>query len=159
MLDRCPHRAAALSEGRMTASGDLQCAYHGMVLTACPHPQSIRHSAECWMLLVQRFQVHMTLANVHKHHAAMVSSACKNLQPYLAAAMQAGHSTGRQATAQTFPRCRMAAPSQGAPAPQRSPVWSGRASCGSTPPLGLRIHPQTPLLVGANYNLHDLQGV
>ncbi|CAK0757071.1 hypothetical protein CVIRNUC_002509 [Coccomyxa viridis] len=29
MLDRCPHRAAALSEGRMTSSGDLQCAYHG----------------------------------------------------------------------------------------------------------------------------------
>jgi len=29
MLDRCPHRGAALSEGRMTASGALQCAYHG----------------------------------------------------------------------------------------------------------------------------------
>jgi phenylpropionate dioxygenase-like ring-hydroxylating dioxygenase large terminal subunit len=29
MLDRCPHRAAALSEGRMTAAGHLQCAYHG----------------------------------------------------------------------------------------------------------------------------------
>lgn len=29
MLDRCPHRAAALSEGRMTSSGYLQCAYHG----------------------------------------------------------------------------------------------------------------------------------
>ena len=29
LLDRCPHRAAALSEGRMTSSGDLQCAYHG----------------------------------------------------------------------------------------------------------------------------------
>lgn len=28
-VDRCPHRAAALSEGRMTASGHLQCAYHG----------------------------------------------------------------------------------------------------------------------------------
>jgi len=30
MLDRCPHRAAALSQGRMTAAGNLQCAYHGM---------------------------------------------------------------------------------------------------------------------------------
>ncbi|EIE25663.1 ISP domain-containing protein [Coccomyxa subellipsoidea C-169] len=29
MLDRCPHRAAALSQGRMTAAGNLQCAYHG----------------------------------------------------------------------------------------------------------------------------------
>jgi len=28
MLDRCPHRGAALSEGRMTAPGNLQCAYH-----------------------------------------------------------------------------------------------------------------------------------
>ena len=34
MLDRCPHRAAALSEGRMTASGDLQCAYHGWTFGA-----------------------------------------------------------------------------------------------------------------------------
>lgn len=29
MLDRCPHRGAALSEGRITESGFLQCAYHG----------------------------------------------------------------------------------------------------------------------------------
>eukprot|EP00884_Botryococcus_braunii_P011470 jgi/Botrbrau1/20323/Bobra.0006s0006.1 len=29
MLDRCPHRQAALSEGRMTSGGNLQCAYHG----------------------------------------------------------------------------------------------------------------------------------
>eukprot|EP00891_Asterochloris_glomerata_P009043 jgi/Astpho2/9043/Aster-x1561 len=29
LLDRCPHRAAALSQGRMTAAGDIQCAYHG----------------------------------------------------------------------------------------------------------------------------------
>ena len=29
MKDQCPHRLAALSEGRLTASGDLQCAYHG----------------------------------------------------------------------------------------------------------------------------------
>ena len=28
LLDRCPHRGAALSEGRMTALGSLQCAYH-----------------------------------------------------------------------------------------------------------------------------------
>ncbi|KAK9804097.1 hypothetical protein WJX73_007161 [Symbiochloris irregularis] len=28
-VDRCPHRAAALSEGRLTASGNLQCSYHG----------------------------------------------------------------------------------------------------------------------------------
>ena len=30
LIDRCPHRAAALSEGRMTSSGNLQCAYHGV---------------------------------------------------------------------------------------------------------------------------------
>ena len=35
MLDRCPHRAAALSEGRMTAAGNLQCAYHGAVGGHC----------------------------------------------------------------------------------------------------------------------------
>jgi phenylpropionate dioxygenase-like ring-hydroxylating dioxygenase large terminal subunit len=29
LLDRCPHKAAALSEGRMTSTGYLQCAYHG----------------------------------------------------------------------------------------------------------------------------------
>lgn len=29
MRDACPHRGAALSEGRMTAGGHLQCAYHG----------------------------------------------------------------------------------------------------------------------------------
>lgn len=29
LLDQCPHKAAALSEGRITASGLLQCAYHG----------------------------------------------------------------------------------------------------------------------------------
>lgn len=29
LRDRCPHRAAALSEGRMTPDGQLQCAYHG----------------------------------------------------------------------------------------------------------------------------------
>ena len=29
LKDRCPHRAAALSEGRMTPDGQLQCAYHG----------------------------------------------------------------------------------------------------------------------------------
>ncbi|KAK9814291.1 hypothetical protein WJX72_003521 [[Myrmecia] bisecta] len=29
MVDRCPHRAAALSEGRITEDGRLQCAYHG----------------------------------------------------------------------------------------------------------------------------------
>ena len=28
LKDRCPHRAAALSEGRMTPDGQLQCAYH-----------------------------------------------------------------------------------------------------------------------------------
>ena len=91
----------------------------------------------------------MTLTKVHKSHAAVVilghAEACK---PYGAAAMQAGHSMARQATAQTFPRCHMAAPSQGAPVPQRFPAWSGRAFCGSTPLLGLKIHPQTPLLVG-----------
>ena len=27
--DRCPHRLAALSEGRLTSQGWLQCAYHG----------------------------------------------------------------------------------------------------------------------------------
>lgn len=29
LLDRCPHKAAALSEGRITSSGFIQCAYHG----------------------------------------------------------------------------------------------------------------------------------
>lgn len=29
MIDRCPHRAAALSEGLLTADGSFQCAYHG----------------------------------------------------------------------------------------------------------------------------------
>jgi phenylpropionate dioxygenase-like ring-hydroxylating dioxygenase large terminal subunit len=29
MEDRCPHKSAALSEGRMTAAGYFQCAYHG----------------------------------------------------------------------------------------------------------------------------------
>ena len=29
LLDRCPHRGAALSEGRVTSQGWLQCAYHG----------------------------------------------------------------------------------------------------------------------------------
>lgn len=29
MEDRCPHKSAALSEGRITASGKFQCAYHG----------------------------------------------------------------------------------------------------------------------------------
>ena len=36
MLDRCPHRAAALSEGRMTAGGNLQCAYHGAACAEQP---------------------------------------------------------------------------------------------------------------------------
>jgi phenylpropionate dioxygenase-like ring-hydroxylating dioxygenase large terminal subunit len=29
LVDVCPHKAAALSQGRMTASGNFQCAYHG----------------------------------------------------------------------------------------------------------------------------------
>lgn len=29
LLDRCPHRNAPLSLGRVTAEGELQCAYHG----------------------------------------------------------------------------------------------------------------------------------
>lgn len=29
LLDKCPHRCAALSEGRCTSSGLIQCAYHG----------------------------------------------------------------------------------------------------------------------------------
>ena len=29
LQDQCPHKAAALSEGRITSSGFLQCAYHG----------------------------------------------------------------------------------------------------------------------------------
>lgn len=29
MEDRCPHKSAALSEGRITSSGQFQCAYHG----------------------------------------------------------------------------------------------------------------------------------
>ena len=29
MIDKCPHKAAALSQGRVTAGGLFQCAYHG----------------------------------------------------------------------------------------------------------------------------------
>lgn len=29
MKDRCPHKSAFLSEGRITANGNFQCAYHG----------------------------------------------------------------------------------------------------------------------------------
>lgn len=29
LVDKCPHKAAALSQGRVTASGMFQCAYHG----------------------------------------------------------------------------------------------------------------------------------
>lgn len=29
LADRCPHRMASLSEGRLTGDGQLQCAYHG----------------------------------------------------------------------------------------------------------------------------------
>jgi phenylpropionate dioxygenase-like ring-hydroxylating dioxygenase large terminal subunit len=29
MEDRCPHKSAALSEGRITSKGNFQCAYHG----------------------------------------------------------------------------------------------------------------------------------
>jgi len=29
MVDSCPHKAASLSEGRITSSGSFQCAYHG----------------------------------------------------------------------------------------------------------------------------------
>ena len=29
LVDKCPHKLAALSEGRITACGSLQCAYHG----------------------------------------------------------------------------------------------------------------------------------
>ena len=29
MEDRCPHKSAFLSEGRVTSTGYLQCAYHG----------------------------------------------------------------------------------------------------------------------------------
>lgn len=41
LLDRCPHRGAALSEGRMTALGNLQCAYH---VRAFP----VTHLLQCW---------------------------------------------------------------------------------------------------------------
>lgn len=34
MRDACPHRLAALSEGRMTQQGWLQCAYHGWAFDA-----------------------------------------------------------------------------------------------------------------------------
>ena len=33
-LDQCPHRQAALSEGRLTSTGYLQCAYHGWSFAA-----------------------------------------------------------------------------------------------------------------------------
>jgi nitrite reductase/ring-hydroxylating ferredoxin subunit len=29
MVDECPHKAASLSEGRVTSTGNFQCAYHG----------------------------------------------------------------------------------------------------------------------------------
>lgn len=41
LLDHCPHRGAALSQGRMTALGNLQCAYH---VRSSP----VAHSAQCW---------------------------------------------------------------------------------------------------------------
>ena len=42
LIDRCPHRAAALSEGRMTSSGNLQCAYHGV------GPECFSHLLVCF---------------------------------------------------------------------------------------------------------------
>lgn len=51
--DRCSHRGAALSEGRITASGCLQCPYHGWTFdasgdcVAIPHaPGAARREAE-----------------------------------------------------------------------------------------------------------------
>ena len=41
LLDRCPHRGAALSQGRMTALGNLQCAYH---VRAFP----VTRLLQCW---------------------------------------------------------------------------------------------------------------
>ncbi len=41
----------------------------------------------------------------------------------------------------------MGAPSPGAPAPQRCPAWSARASCGSTPPPAPPSHLLRTLLV------------
>ena len=31
LLDKCPHKLAALSEGRVTSCGEIQCAYHGWI--------------------------------------------------------------------------------------------------------------------------------
>lgn len=47
LKDRCPHRAAALSEGRMTPDGQLQCAYHGWSFDGesgiCTNIPQVRH--------------------------------------------------------------------------------------------------------------------
>ena len=47
LRDRCPHRAAALSEGRMTPDGQLQCAYHGWSFDGdsgiCTNIPQVRH--------------------------------------------------------------------------------------------------------------------
>ena len=41
LLDRCPHRGAALSEGRVTSQGWMQCAYHGWAFDAGGACQSV----------------------------------------------------------------------------------------------------------------------
>ena len=47
LRDRCPHRAAALSEGRMTPDGHLQCAYHGWLFDGesgiCTNIPQVKH--------------------------------------------------------------------------------------------------------------------
>ena len=40
-LDRCPHRLAPLSEGRIDANGNLMCSYHGWEFDANGECRSI----------------------------------------------------------------------------------------------------------------------
>ena len=46
LVDVCPHRAAALSEGRITESGFLQCAYHGWSFSETGECTQIPQAAE-----------------------------------------------------------------------------------------------------------------
>jgi phenylpropionate dioxygenase-like ring-hydroxylating dioxygenase large terminal subunit len=45
MLDRCPHRLATLSEGRINADGVLECPYHGWTFAGSGECQTIPQQA------------------------------------------------------------------------------------------------------------------
>ena len=65
LKDRCPHRAAALSEGRMTPDGQLQCAYHGWsfdgesgICTNIPQVRGIR------LICIPTFWLHVLSSSI-----------------------------------------------------------------------------------------------